>query len=350
MRQCYHSACDSLGHPHLDEKDFEFLSRTTQALVYTLAEMASKDMGGVVGTKCPLKESFHVPDTLFFTPEEEEELEEPAPIAVEEEEVELEDNNIAEEEYEEEPAVVVSEEEEEEDDDPFNIDANFIDDVDFEDNEVSYGQHEDRYDPGADNPDVEYAQHGLYQDDPSFNEIDYHASPTSVRHQGLVLNVVPPAPPLKSYSDQSIKPAVSPPSNWFSSSEDSRPVYHIGTQINIGSLVIGMPNAQNNNVQKQDEGGGGGDFQGPNLVLGSSDVDYQLLANLVQSYFGSQQQQQQEQQQATTYSNPASAQQQINSDVQQQEEEEDRRRNQGKYKSSPMLIKLLNKAWNWKRK
>ena len=95
----------------------------------------------------------------------------------------------------------------------------------------------------------------------------------------------------------------------------------------------------------EDGGGGGGGldsppsssssqqadrFAGPNLVLGSADVDTQLLADIVKGYFAQQQQQQQPSQSASAISGGAG------------EDPEDRRRYQGKYKNSPMLIKLMS--------
>ncbi len=89
------------------------------------------------------------------------------------------------------------------------------------------------------------------QDD--YNDIDSSPlSSSSGSNPGFVVNVVHGGGSPSSYSsdleeDQqqlqkrkggrtAVKPAVSPPSTWFASQEDSSPVYHIGTQ--VGALTI----------------------------------------------------------------------------------------------------------------
>ncbi len=37
-----------------------------------------------------------------------------------------------------------------------------------------------------------------------------------------------------------VKPAVSPPSTWFASQEDSSPVYHIGTQVGAQTIFAAV--------------------------------------------------------------------------------------------------------------
>ncbi len=122
-------------------------------------------------------------------------------------------------------------------------------DVDFEDDE---GTSDDRFNSGGEEEEDDIPD--FDDDDDSFNEIS----------NGLVVNVVHSRPATSYSSDfhkrhgAGVRPAVSPPSSWFSSREDSSPVYHSGTQINIGSLTIGLPLSKGGGGGGEGGGGGGG--------------------------------------------------------------------------------------------
>ena len=75
MRDCYHNPCDRISHPHVDEEDFDFLARITQALVifqqkksqkisanvsffsqiYSVAELSIYDGQSVLTSTCALQ-------------------------------------------------------------------------------------------------------------------------------------------------------------------------------------------------------------------------------------------------------------------------------------------------------
>ena len=93
--------------------------------------------------------------------------------------------------------------------------------------------------------------------------------------------------------------------SWFSS-QDAPVTYHIGTQINIGSLNLGMGSSNDGKTEPPER---------PNVILGSGDVNPDILSKIIHSYYNSD-----------------------HSDV-----IGDRRRYKGKHKNSPMLIQLMRK-------
>lgn len=114
--------------------------------------------------------------------------------------------------------------------------------------------------------------------------------------------------------DDDLTPFKKKPSQWFSAESSPNVRYNIGTQINIGSLNLGF----------SDERAKGTPTQFPprfnenkaDIVLGSENVNPNVLSNIIQGYYN------------TDALKPSI----------------DRRNYQGKYKNSPMFIKLVDKT------
>jgi hypothetical protein len=56
MRECYHKACDEFNNPNITDKNFDFLTAITQALVFSVADLATDGK-----TRCHLEEYVPLP-------------------------------------------------------------------------------------------------------------------------------------------------------------------------------------------------------------------------------------------------------------------------------------------------
>lgn len=281
MRECYHRYCDEADNPNVTELNFDFIANVTQALIYTVAEMT---MGN--DSTCNLH---------AYEPKEGEAQDE-------EENKDVVDDVFT--------------------NTLFNWDRVDEDILESEDQAIDEVQYDETGDAG--DPDV-----GPLRDEQSNLGPDHAVGDLSFEEDKELLQLLRQFREEIKHREGSAllsKPSSSE-SSWFRSTSDSPSTFNIGTQINIGAIHIGLPSSalQNDpflNTRVAQAGASSyTDYAAdpPNVVLGSGDINPDVLTNIIQSYYGQ-------------------------NTVDNRKEPKDRRRYKGKHKNSPMIIKLLSRS------
>ena len=127
------------------------------------------------------------------------------------------------------------------------------------------------------------------------------------------------AKPVKSGSKPSGSAA-----KWFSAENGPEVTYNIGTQINIGSLSLDVSKLKEDALQHEQLSREKPEVLKPNIILGSGDVNPSVISNIIHGYYNKRRQEEDD------------------GDRDEEEKKKDRRHYQGKFKNSPMIIKLLD--------
>lgn len=266
MKQCYHKPCDHYNNPNITETNFNFLTKITQALVFAVVKMATEG-----DTECHLQ--------AYVAPEV--------------------------------PAEVVQD------------DGNILDIEELL--ETQGGEIENDIEIEAEMEEHDEDEDDDYQ---AFNEVARERTQPALTYNDLknVLNELSAKMADAQSHNAMTKPPSSHPSSWFSSPNPS--TLNIGTQINIGSVHIGLPASEMlyNSLAPER----------PNVVLGSGDVDLDVLTKIIKNYYSKQK------------SETNEVELDLNLDV--AEAKKDRRKYKGKHRNSPMIIKLMAGAQKKRRR
>lgn len=261
MKKCYHNECDN--GTHVDNQDWNFLHRTVQSLIYAVVDMTVEDSET---NACDLKPMYDPAVNGNYYKEEIE--------------ADFQDENTLD-----------------------RLDLGSV----VEDIAETAGNHAESVSDTIDS---------ILSQEVGLNSSDI-ANAVEILMEHLN-NQFSKLPSVTSGVFDNLLPSTSTPSNtWFQTSGGNNE-FRIGTQINIGSVHIGMPApsaAEETN----------GEVKQPNVVLGSDSVlNTDVLAKIVKMYYDSMH-----------YDEVLK-----NNEKEEGEDTKDRRTYSGKHKNSPMIIKL----------